>query len=114
MKIIQTLLILATLFLLTACETTQPTVEYRNNFISIPSALTVDCEVTEPPDIDLYIEAEKWELKEKMLNDAYSAQTNNLNTCNKRFARLREWNQNQGTIFTPTTSLPTVTGVQKP
>ena len=82
------LLFLIPLFIL-GCATNTPNVAVTTQVL-VPDELIVDCIITPPPEVDIYLAA-TLKGREKILIDYSGELLNNSFICNKRLSILRHW-----------------------
>jgi hypothetical protein len=112
---------LAGCLVLVGCAGQQPTtpvVKYQNTIIAPPKNYLADCDEYAPPEPKIYMSV-PWNGdggKEDLLSKSLSANYGNLNACNVRLAKLRDWVASQLQLYgTDTTARfvgqqPTVIG----
>jgi len=90
---IQSIAALALTFLLVACQTVkpEPEIRYKTVVIAPPDSLLLDCEQTQPPDLDTYATIPTYEVKEGVLVEVIKNQITRMTECNIRIRNLREW-----------------------
>lgn len=88
-----TTLALVALWALSGC-TTAPKIEYRYQHNKIPEELMVECQVSEPMDINKFMALNEYEQLEQSLRLNINL-TEDMNDCNSQWRRLRQWNTEQ-------------------
>ena len=91
-------LVVAAIFTLSGCATTQSSVVYKTIAVLPPDSLLQDCPIEEPPAIATFVNAIPKE-REKMLIDHSSKQIKNIGTCNVSKKQIREWKQKQKDLY---------------
>ena len=96
--------IIALAFLaLTGCAATDPPkpeilIQYRNVPVLPPDDFLKDCDLTAPPDIEAYLNAD-WSKKEELLMQSYQKSTSQIILCNVERKNLRAWKKEQVRLF---------------
>lgn len=78
----------------------KPEVEYRTKTVLVtpPDELLVKCEVTMPPDRELYVKG-SWEEKEKKLVNYSLSLITEIKKCNLTIDNVFEWKKQQKLIY---------------
>lgn len=84
--------------LLCACQTTSPDPVIVTKVIVPSDDLLVDCDLQAPPDRDAFVAADSTKQK-AMMADAYNGATSKGIMCNKRWAGLRRWKEQQLKLY---------------
>lgn len=102
------LTLVLTVGILTGCAwfKSKPEVEYRTKTVLVtpPNELLVKCEVTTPPDRELYVKG-SWEEKEKKLVNYSLSLITEIKKCNVTIDSVAEWKKRQELIY-PSESKP--------
>ena len=96
-------ILLLSLLVLAGCATPtppDPIIKIKTVVIAPEDNLLLDCDVQVPPVIKDYIALPDWQLKEGVLVDMNEKNLFNLNVCNIRFKKLREWKAQQLLLYT--------------
>jgi hypothetical protein len=84
---------------------------YQTFLPDLPAILVADCPITPPPQRDVYATADE-QGKEQLLSAAYTAQTNNLGSCNQDKAGIRNWYKQQKAIVDKANAASTPVGTK--
>ena len=95
------LFIVIMIVLMTGCVPVKPDVVVKEKVVykTIPSTLTLACNVTTPPDIISYVKSTN-QVKEDTLTKYTNSLLNDLNVCNKQLNSIKDWDIQQSKIYT--------------
>lgn len=91
--------LLCCLLVLEGCAATPPSIIYKNILIAPPENLLINCLVVAPPDAADYTAASLQE-RERLLYTLSINQFKNIYLCNTQLSALRNWKQEQTTLYT--------------